>query len=431
MQKLIVAMLAGNCEKTIDLALESVKDADKILVIYDATSKDSTLNKLIKWEEKLKHKLEFRSRVYEHDYKVVGANGQARNFYLDILKRNKLYNEDDWCLVIDADEMIDDNGIQYLREFIKQEHKDDEDRPCGVYSVHMRHLIGDLGHEDAVNQTHFVPNRLFQLKYAKDYPEREHPILRSINDIYGRTNCTTVWHLSHLPIPYIDYIIDRYKTHLAKSDTHNPQFLSQWVTAHLFGQYPRTVVQPIDLPRILLARFDIDKDDIYFSTRGYETKHFIDAFNWREFFKPKDVIEVGCGRGPRVGAMRIVGLNAKGYDNNKRAVELKLTPECYLWDLTNEVLPQEPVDLVICYDVLEHIDYNNIDRAIDNVIALSKQHILVSVPCLGSSDLEADKTHRIKEHREWWIKKFTDRGLKLIPVPENWLWRFQLLIFEK
>ena len=60
--QLVVAMLAGNCENTLDMALESVQDADKIYLIYDSTSADNTHEKLEKWMSTFK-KTSFQSIV--------------------------------------------------------------------------------------------------------------------------------------------------------------------------------------------------------------------------------------------------------------------------------------------------------------------------------------------------------------------------------
>ena len=48
----------------------------------------------------------------------------------------------------------------------------------------------------------------------------------------------------------------------------------------------------------------MDKNQIYFADRNLELKHFIDAIHWKDFFsfddKSPDVIEFGCGKGPRL-----------------------------------------------------------------------------------------------------------------------------------
>ena len=86
---------------------------------------------------------------------------------------------------------------------------------------------------------------------------------------------------------------------------------------------------------------------------------------------------------------------------------------------------------VVAYDLLEHLEYEELDIAISCLIKNTNKYILISVPFKGTPNCENDPTHIIKEDRDWWIKKFTDKGLKEVEVPEHFLFREQLLIFEK
>ena len=137
MNKFIVTMLAGNCENTIDMALESVKDADKILIIYDTSSKDNTDDKLVIWQSKLQDKLRILRREYDHSNKNKKANSQARNFYLNDLKE---WNMNDICLVIDADEVVED--FSKLKKWVEKYESIFDMYPC--CSVKMRHFIVEL-----------------------------------------------------------------------------------------------------------------------------------------------------------------------------------------------------------------------------------------------------------------------------------------------
>ena len=76
---------------------------------------------------------------------------------------------------------------------------------------------------------------------------------------------------------------------------------------------------------------------------------------------------------------------------------------------------------------------NNIKdkHIIVNRIKSGYKYILVSVPFKGTPNCDADPTHIIKEDKDWWIKQFTDKGLKLIKTPDHFLFKDQILIFEK
>jgi len=68
----------------------------------------------------------------------------------------------------------------------------------------MRHFIGNIGHEDATLPVHVVPGRLLKFQKQLKYPEHSHPVLEG--ELMGACLNTTIWHLGHLPVEYLDYI---------------------------------------------------------------------------------------------------------------------------------------------------------------------------------------------------------------------------------
>lgn len=303
-----------------------------------------------------------------------------------------------------------------------------------VWDVNMEHFIGDLGHFDNTREKHWVPRRLFEITDDLKYPEHSHPVLEGTFTEVGQCDKVKIFHCGHLPIDYMDYILNRYKQHSADSKIHTPEFLKSWKLAHLLGQYPVRPVNPVELPKQILDRYELDRDEFYFANRGLELKHFIDAGHWKEFFKVDRAVEFGCGKGPRVYALHSVGVKTIGYEISDFAVKNKLHEDVLKGDILDDSYNRKhnlASGLVIAYDVLEHIEYDKLNIAIKTLIDNSKKHILVSVPVLGDPNLEADPTHKIRETKEWWIKQFTDKGLKLIPTPEHFLFKEQLMIFEK
>jgi len=291
MAKLVVCIMGQDCEKWIDMCIESVKDADEI-VYCDGGSQDETIIKARAWAG-----IRMIYNPFDQDDKTM--NGKQRNFYLDYLKKNF---PDDWALCLDADEVVED--LEKIKDFIHTA------KP-GVYSPKMRHLIQDLSHEDAVTPEHTVPNRLFKISEVLEYPEQEHPVLqpKNIEHQFAYWD-TTIWHLAY--IPNLWDLKKRYENHLAKSEIHTSEYLKQWYYGHIFGTYPKRQFNPAELPRIILKTFGVDKDELYFANRKLEVKHFIDAIQWKDFFKCKNAIEFGCGRGPRVFAMNNVGIECQG-----------------------------------------------------------------------------------------------------------------------
>lgn len=113
MVKLVVVVMGQNCEKFIEMCLESVKQADAI-IYCDGGSTDKTLNIVRDF-------LSIHQKGYDYTIKQsynqedLGMNGKQRNFYLDYVKKNY----PGWyCLVLDADEVLDEGGIQKIKEFL-------------------------------------------------------------------------------------------------------------------------------------------------------------------------------------------------------------------------------------------------------------------------------------------------------------------------
>lgn len=414
-KKLVVCIMGQDCERFIDMCLESVKDADAIVFCDGGTEMKEPFFEL---SEKLGFHADYIQNDYDQEDKAM--NGKQRNFYLKYLKKNY---PDYWALCLDADEVVDD--LSKIKSYIQK--YSGEKAP--VHNIHMRHLIGDLGHEDAIQPRHYVLNRLFKISGVKGYPEVEHPVLQPKNDEPPFfCDDTTIWHLAY--IPNLWEIKKRYDNHLKKSNIHTPEYLKEWYWKHLFGTYPRSDFDPVQLPRIILNKFGIDKDELYFLNRNLETKHFIDAIHWRDFFKCKTAMEFGCGKGPRVFAMNNVGIIANGLELSQHAVANKMHKNIIRGDITKN-FTINPVDLVIAYDLLEHIPYKKLDHSIDNLIKSTKKHIMISVPTIGDPNLEADPTHIIKETKDWWIDKFLEKGLNQIITPEHFLYGDQVMIFKK
>ena len=301
----------------------------------------------------------------------------------------------------------------------------------------------DLAHEDATHEHHFVRNRIFKISDDLFYPENEHPIL----SFKGQKRIAsliafTIWHLGSSRDVFISY--NKYKNHLEKSTSHTPQFLRQWYKWYMFGTYPTKVFNPVELPKAVKDRFEIIDDEIYFEGRGLELKHFIDCNHWIEHFKLRDgnkyVLFVGDGVGVRTFAMKSMGIEAFGFDISTWAVENnvgRFSKDVY-WtqDIVNPVINigflHGLYDLVVVYDVLEHINYEDIDMALDNIYKLGKKDFLFSIPFKGENqDLYRDNTHKIFEDRVWWTKKLESHKFKIKPTPTWFNFMEQILVAEK
>jgi len=431
--------MGQNCEKFLTMCIDSVLDADGIIYI-DGGSTDNSLSIAE----------EYGAEIINHPYDQSDKemNGKQRNVYLKHLQ--KKYSGY-WCLAIDADEVVADlsslkKSLPLMRKQLLMAQSKDPKIAHVLCSVHMEHFIGDLGHVDSTVEKHYVLNRLFLVTEGLEYPLKEHPVLRPVDDRKGisvNNDSTTIWHLAY--VPNLWSIKKRYDNHVKKSTIHSPEYLKQWKNSHVFGTYPRKRVDPLRIPSVILETFSIDKDELYFANRGLEVKHYIDAMDWIRRFNPSNILIWGCGRGPRIKAIC-------DFDKEYNTVDHILGIELSQWAVDNSICKNHNIIqgdicslenpnwlrdwkacLSVAYDLLEHIPYDKIDIAISNIVnnTDTKGVVLLSIPFLGDPNLEADPTHIIKESREWWVNKFLEKGLEQLDIPEHFQYRQQLLLFRK
>jgi len=421
MERLVVCIMGQNCEKFIGMCLESVKDTDAI-VYCDGGSEDKTFNII---GDFTRENSRYQDMVIKNPYNQEDKqmNGKQRNFYLDYLKKNY----PGWfALCLDADEVVDD--FSKLREWINKYGRVLENGYPAI-NVKMRHFHGDLGREDATVAEHAVLNRLFYVKDGLWYPEVEHPVLQYNNEPAPEgyiCRDVTIWHLAH--IQHCFEIKKRYEKNLKHSNIHSKEFLDNWYLAHLTNRYPTSPVNPLDIPEVIWKNFNIDKDMFYFANRNVEAKHFVMAKQWSEIIdEHSGVVEFGCGKGPFGFAFNVLGIPYEGIEISKFAVNNSFVPIHLGNILTTN---QFKSNLVICFDVLEHLEYEDLDIALKNMNECTFDKVLISVPVIGDPNLENDPTHKIRETKDWWIEKIS-KHFDIKETPKDWLFAEQIIIGKK
>ena len=164
---------------------------------------------------------------------------------------------------------------------------------------------------------------------------------------------------------------------------------------------------------------DYYEDGIRKHISGYEnykwmpTRSIPEALDIKEYFDFKTCVDYGCAKGFLVNALRIIGCDAYGEDISEYAVE-----NCHPNVKDYVSLPNDNVyDLLICKDVLEHIEEEDLPGVLQNFARKSNQFFFV-IP-LGDEDrfrireYEVYITHVTKKDEEWWIKMFESQGFRL------------------
>lgn len=105
-----------------------------------------------------------------------------------------------------------------------------------------------------------------------------------------------------------------------------------------------------------------------------EVKSFLDRQN-----RKKKIIDLGCGEGVLVKEYRRKGFNITGLDLNFKSKYVKKG------SLLNPKLPKNYYDIVICLDVIEHLQFKEQKRAIVNIARMLKPggKLFISIPNLA------------------------------------------------
>ena len=146
----------------------------------------------------------------------------------------------------------------------------------------------------------------------------------------------------------------------------------------------------------------------------------------------KDILFIGDGVGHRTFCSSQLGLDAYGFDISKWAINnnpYNLGDRLFIDDIVN-LEHNEQYKLIVCYDVLEHIEESELSKALDNCYKLGNNFIF-SIPFEGDPNLLADKTHKIFKSKEWWLDKLTKTGFKIKETPEHFLFAHQIIIATK
>ncbi len=111
------------------------------------------------------------------------------------------------------------------------------------------------------------------------------------------------------------------------------------------------------------------------------------------------ILDYGCGKGSLAKHLGSAGIAVAEYDPG---IEGK------------DNFP-EPADLVVCLDVLEHIEPDCLDAAFTHLASVARKALFVVVSTKLSKRVMADgrDTHLSLHEDAWWAKAFKDRGFTI------------------
>ncbi len=149
---------------------------------------------------------------------------------------------------------------------------------------------------------------------------------------------------------------------------------------------------------------------------------------WTGITKNDSILDFGCAKGYLVYGFKLLHYDCFGVDISEYAINSSPKEvKSYIKHLDSNFINDEKIiinsfnkkfDWIICKDVLEHVDMNNLKPTI-NLIKESCNRSAIIVP-LGNgsryniSSYDNDVTHVIKQPIEWWKNVFESVGLKVI-----------------
>lgn len=219
--------------------MKSVIDEVDTFVMVDSGSTDNTKKVATKLCEEHKTELVWLTYKRQNNPKDDGAQ---RNVYIKYIKEHHM---NDWCLVLDADELISGDLKSSKEELVNIEEKID----CLCLKTH--HMI-DLSHEDATIPAHWTKNRLFKIKKTLVHPLLEHGMAQGFSNIQGAA-WIELWHFAYCRRAF--YFLDKNKEMRNKSKIHNKSFQKWWYYSHILGVYPKKSINPNLLPKIIKDKF--------------------------------------------------------------------------------------------------------------------------------------------------------------------------------
>lgn len=123
-------------------------------------------------------------------------------------------------------------------------------------------------------------------------------------------------------------------------------------------------------------------------------------------YRATSILDYGCGEGTLAKALRSEAINGMRVSEYDPAIPGK------------DELP-EPADLVVCTDVLEHIEKDRIDAVLAHLMELAQMAIFCVISTKHSNKVLADgrNAHLIIAPPKWWKKKLIRAGFVLHPPP--------------
>jgi SAM-dependent methyltransferase len=127
-----------------------------------------------------------------------------------------------------------------------------------------------------------------------------------------------------------------------------------------------------------------------------------------ELYQFESVFDVGCGCGLYLAELQKLGKEAVGCDGSSHGVRLA-PPEITVFqaDVTRQVVLNRKFDVVVCFEVAEHLQRRFSRRLVDNCTAITDRVLFTAAP-----PGQGGVGHINERPYRFWIQLFAERGFE-------------------
>jgi SAM-dependent methyltransferase len=138
-----------------------------------------------------------------------------------------------------------------------------------------------------------------------------------------------------------------------------------------------------------------------------------------EIFRPKRVLELGCGNGITLKYLQEFGVEGDGVEISDYIIQKKLISRIHKASLHQLPFPDNTFDVVFSCRVLEHIPDKIFKQSLIEISRVCQGYQFHMLPILGRYPyigdkqsvlqvMHQDKTHHQIHDYDWWIEQFSD-----------------------
>lgn len=128
--------------------------------------------------------------------------------------------------------------------------------------------------------------------------------------------------------------------------------------------------------------FKVKAAESFFGSVFHNVTNFLRAASIRLYLNPRNVLDVGCGLGYLVKWLRFFGIDAYGIDfspDARKLVDRDLQRYIKVADVADIPYDDETFDLVVSYNLLQHLERSKIKKAIRETIRVAKNMVFHKV----------------------------------------------------